>query len=410
MSLRTSALLLVCAATATLVLGSTEAATAATPGSLDSSFGGRGIAATGSDSRLFGTVVQGNGDVVAVGETGAAHGNATLLLARFTPSGALDRSFGFGGVATGPLILGSPETNSLGRAVAIQPDGKLVVVGSATDTSGTYAHGLIVERYNANGRLETSFGSLGVVEVFGDPSFGDGYAVAIQPDGKIIAAGNAEAAGSGGTTPRVAVARLNADGSLDTSFGADGTDVLDLGAYSYALAVGLQPDRKIVIVGSAAPGVQGRKRARRSADGLGRARPELRLRRRLLPAPVCHSASNSAFNAVAIQGDGRIVAAGLPRLTIRGPTRCSCALPPRGLRTAHSAPAGVLYALCRQLVIRSNAGGAGRGRRRADAKRRHRRRRNVCQRRDNVRDAVGCDGRRLARREVRPQRRGGADK
>jgi uncharacterized delta-60 repeat protein len=309
MSLRPSALPLVCAAMATAVLGSATPARGASPGSLDPSFGSGGIAATGSDSRLFGTVVQGDGKVVGVGEGGAQSNVASLVLARYTSSGSFDRSFGSGGVARSPPIPTAQDTNSLGRAVAIQSNGKLVVVGSATDPTGAYADGLIVERYNSNGSLDASFGSGGVVTALTGQSFGDGYAVAIQPDGKIVAAGSATAAGSGGVAPRAAVLRLNADGSLDTSFGAGGIDVLDFGAYSYARAVALQPGGQIVIAGSRGPGAQSATAliARLTASG---ALDRSFAGTGFYAYQNAQGASSSAFNAVLVQGDGKIVAAG----------------------------------------------------------------------------------------------------
>ena len=239
---------------------------------------------------------------MAVGESLGS--SPDVVVARFTSSGGLDSSFGSGGVAHGPSIGGS-----VGRGVAIQSDGKIVVVGSATDSSGNFTQGLVVERYNSNGSLDTGFGSQGLVRELGGSSAGQGNAVAVQPDGKILATGAAVAAGSNGTLPRVAVVRLNGNGSLDGSFRGGGVDVLDLGAFSYALAVALQPNGAIVIAGSQAPGLQ----------------VPNALIARLTPAGALDTsfagtgafahqyavgAANSAFNAVAIQPNGEIVAAG----------------------------------------------------------------------------------------------------
>jgi uncharacterized delta-60 repeat protein len=301
--------MLACAVTVTLVIGMAGAARAATPGSLGPSFGAGGIAATGSDSRLFGTAVQGDGKILAVGETGAETTGATLLLARFTSAGALDPKFGVGGVVRGPAILGTTATGSIGRGVVVQADRKIVVVGTATTSEGTGSFALLVERYNPNGSLDARFGVGGVVEVLAGQSFGDGYAVAIQRDGKIIATGSADAAASGGTTPQEAVARLNANGSLDPSFGSGGSEVLDLGPYSYALAVALQTDGKIVLAGSQRPGLQV------TSALIARLTPSGALDRSFAGTgwyahQYAQAASSSAFNAVAVQGDGKVVAAG----------------------------------------------------------------------------------------------------
>lgn len=297
--------LLVCAVTAALVLA--VAARADVPGGLDPSFGHGGIATPGAGSRLFGTAVQGDGKVLAVGEVGTQSGT-TLLLARFTVAGSLDRSFGAGGVVKGPAIPGLRGGGSIGRGVAIQADGKIVVVGTVTTSVGTGRLGLLVERYNPNGTLDPSFGTGGVVDALGQSS-GDGYAAAIQPDGKIIATGDADADGTGGTAPRVAVVRLNPNGGLDPSFGTGGSSVLDLGAYSYAVAVALAPDGRLVIAGSQAP---------------GRLAPSA-LVARLTPAgrldpsfggfgwythQYARNAASSSFNAVAVQSDGKVVGVG----------------------------------------------------------------------------------------------------
>ena len=72
-------------------------------------------------------------------------------------------------------------SGSIGRGVAIQSDGKIVVVGKATDGTGTGRYGLIVERFNSNGSVDGSFGSGGVAR-FLNANFGDGYGIAIQSD------------------------------------------------------------------------------------------------------------------------------------------------------------------------------------------------------------------------------------
>lgn len=283
------------------------AAAAAAPGSPDTAFGAAGAAHGGNDVRLFGTTVQSDGKVVAVGVSGVQAG-ATLVVDRFTTSGALDGSFGSGGVARGPAISGALDTSSLGRSVAIQPDGKIVVVGKVTSSDSSGTDGILIERYNANGSLDTTFGAHGVVTAL-TSQLADGYAVALQPDGKIIATGSANAAGSGGNTPRVAVVRVSANGALDPSFGTGGLKVLDFGAYSTALAVALQRDGKIVLSGSQAPGLQvpNALLARLTTSGA----PDASFAGGgAFAHQYANGAASSAFNAVAVQADGRIVAAG----------------------------------------------------------------------------------------------------
>ncbi len=251
--------------------------------------------------------MQSDGKVVAVGQSGVQSG-ATLLVARFTSSGALDGSFGSGGVVTSPAIPGALDTGSVGRSVAIQPDGKIVVVGRVISSDASATDRILIERYNSNGSIDATFGTNGAVTALAT-RLGDGYAVALQPDGKIIAAGSADAAGSGGVTPRVAVVRLNSNGSLDSGFGAGGIDVVDLGAYSYALAAAVQADGKIVISGSQAPGLQVPNALIARLTASGALDPTF-----ASGGAYAHQyavgAASSAFNALAIQGTGGIIAAG----------------------------------------------------------------------------------------------------
>src|SRR6266540_4059662 len=153
--------------------------------------------------------------------------------------GDLDTSFGAGGKVVTDFGAGGDYA----AAVAIQPNGKIVAGGDA-QIGTTAAFGLA--RYNANGSIDTSFGSGGLVAT----TFGTGNTrvngIALQPDGKIVTAGFDKNA----TEFEFALARYNADGSLDTSFGSGGrvtTAISD--RYDLAFAMTLQPDGKIVVVG-----------------------------------------------------------------------------------------------------------------------------------------------------------------
>ena len=124
--------------------------------------------------------------------------------------------------------------------MARQPDGKLVLVGSTSTGGGDFA----IARLNADGTPDTTFSGDGKQTVnFGGVD--NALGVAIQPDGKIVVAGT----GGGGND--MVVARLNADGSPDTSFSPpDGLAFVNFGGNDAANAMALQPDGKIVLVGS----------------------------------------------------------------------------------------------------------------------------------------------------------------
>ncbi len=206
-------------------------------GSLDSSFGTNGIVTTsfgGTDDRAVAVLLQSNGKIVAVGRSNTS-GSNQFALARYNADGSLDTSFGTNG-----LVLTSILTNDRTVDGVLQPDGKIVAVGRA---NGTGVNDFALARYNADGSLDSSFGTNGVVTT----SFGGvddrAAAVALQPDGKILAAGRSDASGS----DDFALARYNANGSLDTSFGTNGLVVNSFGDQVFAVV--LQPDGKILVAG-----------------------------------------------------------------------------------------------------------------------------------------------------------------
>jgi uncharacterized delta-60 repeat protein len=234
-------------------------------GDLDRTFDGDGKVVTdvGGDDYPSDVAVQRDGKIVVVGVSILPVGSA-FVITRYTPSGALDRTFGGGGI-----IRHDFGDFGWGSAVAIQTDGKIVVAGQGFLPGRNFD--FVLARYNADGSLDASFDGDG--RVFTDFGHSDGaYGLAIQPDGKIVAVGNARSA-----SPRDAnefgVARYNPDGSLDSSFDGDGkvltafTPLTDV-----AVDAVVQPDRKIVVGGYAGfsfepPHNQDYALARYNADG-----------------------------------------------------------------------------------------------------------------------------------------------
>lgn len=146
----------------------------------------------------------------------------------------LDLTFGYGGKVFTPL----PYNQASAFAIALQPDGKIVVGGRSKGREGEYDSALV--RYNFDGSLDASFGSGGKVISILSASDDEIYAIAIQPDGKIVTAGEGFFA--------FIVARFNADGSRDRSFGGAG-QVRPTRGISSARAVAVQADGKIVVAG-----------------------------------------------------------------------------------------------------------------------------------------------------------------
>ena len=190
-------------------------------GKLDQSFGDGGKVIMNLDrgyEEAEALVIQSNGKIVVAGT--AANPRRVALL-RYEPDGTLDQAFGDDGKAFVDL---GPEYWDEADDLALQPDGKLVAVGSA------------LVRVTRSGKLDRSFGAEGVVE-FESAYFA--YGAAIQPDGKIVTADAADALG---------LSRYNADGSLDSTFDGDGHVVTLLGPPEEA-DVAIQEDGRIIAAG-----------------------------------------------------------------------------------------------------------------------------------------------------------------
>jgi uncharacterized delta-60 repeat protein len=162
------------------------------------------------------------------------------------PSGRLDPSFGRGGkVLTDFSGSGSSDE---AEDLAIQSDGKLVAAGSFCCGSGGADFALARYKLKPDGTLDKSFGSSGKVTTDFGGAYDAALAVAIQSGGKIVAVGVSDASGSSD----FALARYNSDGTLDTGFGSAGkvtTDFSGSGSTDQATAVAIQSDGKIVAVG-----------------------------------------------------------------------------------------------------------------------------------------------------------------
>ncbi len=228
-----------------------------TSGALDTTFGSGGLAFAdfGRDEYAQSVALQPDGSIIVVGYTHSS-GYFAFALARFTSSGILDTTFGGdnNGMVTMKIGTGTDRLYS----VALQPDGKIIAAGSGVKANGSGTYDFVVARFTTAGILDTSFGSGGVVvqDFAGEQDYA--YAVAVQPDGKIVAAGDWYA---GGVNPNFAVDRFTATGALDTSFtgnaGAGRAYADFTGRPDYARALALQPDGKIIVAGEAQTGASG---------------------------------------------------------------------------------------------------------------------------------------------------------
>jgi uncharacterized delta-60 repeat protein len=192
-----------------------------------------------------------NGEELQVGTIQSQQGSWDFAIARTTPHGRLDRDFGSGGVVETPIPNGASSSNfaaDIAYDVLVQPDGKYVVVGNA---QGYGYYGMALARYNPNGSLDTSFGTNGTV--FTDN--GEAVSVALQGDGKIVVAGESSQIPG---QPEFTVARFTANGQLDTSFGNSGFVEPSFNGQTASLAdsVVVQPNGQIVVAGTASAYVE----------------------------------------------------------------------------------------------------------------------------------------------------------
>lgn len=214
--------------------------------SADFAWGGPGSVSTQlgpMKDNAYSVVLQPDGKIIAVGAS--FNGRDTdLVVSRYRPNGSLDITFGESGVAMFDSKLGDDKA----YAVSLQDDGKIVVAGSVYNGKNqTFA----VLRFLSDGTLDPNFGRSGITTTDFGKGDSAGYAIAVQPDGKIVAAGYA----SNGSDLDFALIRLEANGLFDFGFGRNGRvmtglgDADNRGGDEHGYAVLLQPDGKIIVSG-----------------------------------------------------------------------------------------------------------------------------------------------------------------
>ena len=209
-------------------------------GSPDLSFGTDGVTAFTAGA-VEGLAFQPDGKILAAG-----HRSGDAAIIRLFPDGSADSDFGTGGVAS--LDLGS--NREIFRSVAVQPDGKILAAGSDLLTGSSDGDGALLARFNADGTLDTSFGTDGIVLELGTPESGTPdafWSVHVRPDGRIIAGGLRGIVFSGPEDNACYAAQYLPDGSRDGSFGTDGLVSPDPDADIYCFGGALMPDGRYVL-------------------------------------------------------------------------------------------------------------------------------------------------------------------
>lgn len=223
-------------------------------GELDATFGANGVVTTqysiGNDV-AYGIGVFGPDEIYVAGSSHRTGSNSDVAIAMYKSSGELHGAFGTEGKVRHASV---GAFNEYGFGLAIQRDGKPIIVGH---TNSTF-HDVLVTRYTRGGALDFEFGNNGIVTTdFGTGvDDGQGTAAVVQPDDKILVAGLASLSAE----PEFALVRYLSSGSIDSTFGDAGLVFTGFGSNSadQGRAMTLQPDGKILVVGQSHNGTQGR--------------------------------------------------------------------------------------------------------------------------------------------------------
>jgi uncharacterized delta-60 repeat protein len=269
-------------------------------GSIDTTFGVNGRVDTdfsGDTDQLASIAITSDGHVVAAGWS-MLNGLPQFAAARYMSTGALDSTFGAGGLSVNEFAAGYGQAKSM----AVMSDGSVVVAGIGVDFS-SFGTDYLAMKLTPAGVLDSNFGSGGfaVVDLGGDSE--TAYAVAVQSDGKVVLAGESYDSNTG--RDDFGVARLTNSGLMDSSFGANGVAFADFGNdFDQASSVAVQLDGKIVVGGIATVGGK-------SEFGVARFTSAGVLDSSFKGGQVTVAiGSEASASAMAIDGQGRVVLSG----------------------------------------------------------------------------------------------------
>ena len=244
-------------------------------GTLDTTFGGGRVRTNiaggsfGSKDVARSVVVQGDGKIVVAGDHNDSYtGTTSFAVVRYNADGSIDNDFGGYGIVTTGISDNLYGGKCVGRSMALQKDGKIVVAGQVLASDYNFA----MARYNTYGTLDTSFNSTGIVKTDFGNGDDDGFGVAVQADGKILVAGM--------SVGDFGLARYNTNGTLDATFGTAGKVKTDFGSgFDSGNSILLQTDGRIVVAGKSATNTDDFALARYSVQ-----QPDVRIGTR--PAPT----------------------------------------------------------------------------------------------------------------------------
>jgi uncharacterized delta-60 repeat protein len=283
-------------------------------GALDTTFGDGGkvaveVSPNGSSSSAV--AIQPDGKLVAVGSADY-NARSDFAVVRFNADGTLDSSFGPGGIVTTDFFGNSDAA----RAVAVQADGRIVAAGTALKSNTILSADFALVRYNSDGSLDTTFGSGGKVTTDASGNADIVASLVILPDGRLLV---------GGTTFKEStdsndfeLVRYNANGILDETFGAGGKVVTDFFGFPDDLtAIALQSDGKILAAGTTARDAE----EELQDFALVRYNSEGSIDQSFGTAgkvATDFSGHSSLANAMALDGSGKIILAGTASTGVSG--------------------------------------------------------------------------------------------
>lgn len=243
----------------------------------------------GTNNQANGVAMQSDGKIV-IGGTSFVNGQNQFLVARYSSAGIIDSTYGTSGATTSSI-----GTYAMINAVAVQSDNKMIVAGGAIISGSTNA---VIARYTTTGILDATFGTSGITSLLAGGEGATINSVAIQSDGKIVAAGTVIIS----AVPYFLLMRFNTNGTLDTTFNTTGIVQLLIGLRSGATSVAIQTDGKILIGGSsdtgyvvARYGTTGTIDATFGTSGIA----------------TIALGSNQSLNTLRLQSTGKIVVAGV---------------------------------------------------------------------------------------------------
>ena len=219
-----------------------------TDGSLDTTFGngGKVVTAIGSGHDIGWSIVRQADGKIVLGGKSNDGKKDDFALVRYNANGSLDTTFGSGGKVITSVGLGSAAVTSL----VIQPDGRILVGGTCTNGSND---DFALVRYTVTGALDTSFGNGGKVVTSVGSGKDTGSSIRLQSDGKILQSGSS----FGGKSEEFALVRYHVSGALDTSFGSSGRVITEIGVGNdISDSISVQPDGRIVAAGKSNNGAR----------------------------------------------------------------------------------------------------------------------------------------------------------